>query len=53
MAGRPDLQAVQWAEVRADLRALASGSVGQSVLMWGAFESHLGFGGPCLFSFPE
>ena len=50
---RPDLPAVRLVEGQAEVRVLASGNVGPSVLARGAFEGHRGLGGPCLFSRPE
>ena len=52
-ASRPDLPAVGQVEGRAEVRALKNGSVGPSVLAWGAFEGRRGLGEPCLFSRPE
>ena len=45
-AGRPDPPLVHRAEGWAKVSALASGSVGPSVLVRGAFEFRRGLGGP-------
>ena len=52
-AGRPDPPVVWLAEGLAEVRALVSGSVGQSILAWEAFKCHRRLGGPCPFSNPD
>ena len=46
-AGKPDRLAMRSAEQWPEVRALASGSVGPSVLARGAFECLWGLGKPC------
>ena len=45
-AGRPDPPSVQRAEGRSEVRALAIGNMGPSVLERGAFKDHRGLEGP-------
>ena len=52
-SSRPIPPALRQAEGQPEVRALARGSVGPSVLARGAFEGRRGLGGPCLFSRPE
>ena len=51
--GRPDPLAVRRAEGRAEVRALASGSLNPSVFAWWAFEGCRGLTGLCPFFRPE
>ena len=52
-AGRPDPLAVRPAEGRAEVRVLAIGSMGPSVLARGALKARRGLGVPCPFSRAE
>ena len=52
-AGRPDPWALLQAEGQAEMRALASRSVGPTVLARGAFVGRRGLRGPYMFSRPE